>query len=152
LSKNIRDIALNLCYQYIEGEIDKSKIQSFAESYIIDIDELTNDEILIDTIYDWEDEELNYPITKRNIELWKLRLETGKDELAEHNNWNVHIEPQKSISEKYNSAWSPEVLEFLQDNFEITWTTNAKVNFRIRWMMNLGKVIKVEDGYTLKNE
>lgn len=100
-------MALNLCNQYLQGAIDKSKIQSFAEIYIVDIDEITDNEILIETIYEWEDEELNYPITKTNVQLWKARLETGKDELAEHNNWNLHIEPQKLICEKYNSSWKP---------------------------------------------
>jgi len=107
LSKNIRDLALSLCNQYLEGKIDKRNIQSFAQSCIVDIDEITDDEILMNTIYEWEDEYLNYPITKRNIELWKLRLETGEDQLEVHNNWNVHISSQKSLCEKYNSDWSP---------------------------------------------
>lgn len=107
MNKDIKQLAIDLCNQYLEDKIGKREMQSFAESHIVEIDEQTDDEILIETIYDWEDEEMNYPITKRNIELWKLRLETGKDELAEHNNWNVHIEPQKSICQKYDSAWSP---------------------------------------------
>lgn len=43
-----------------------------------------------------------------------------------------------------------EILEFLRDNFNINWSTNAQVNFRVRWMMNLEKVIKTNRGLVAK--
>jgi hypothetical protein len=41
------------------------------------------------------------------MQLWKKRLLTGNDELIEHNVWNVHIEKQKFVCEKYGSKWTP---------------------------------------------
>ncbi len=107
MNKDIKDRILNLCNQFIKDEIGKNEIQSFATSQIVEIEALTNDELVIDTINSWEDEEMHFPITKRNIELWKLRLQTGEDQLEKYNIWNVHIEPQKAICTKYKSNWVP---------------------------------------------
>ena len=42
------------------------------------------------------------------------------------------------------------ILEFLKENFDIEWSTYAQVNFRLIWLINLGKIKKVEEGYTLR--
>ncbi|MFH1965249.1 MAG: hypothetical protein ABIJ42_06860, partial [Acidobacteriota bacterium] len=43
------------------------------------------------------------------------------------------------------------ILEYLKENFGVEWTTSIQVLFRLIWLMNLGKVIKTEDGYTIAN-
>ncbi len=39
------------------------------------------------------------------------------------------------------------ILEYLKENFDINWQTFAQVNFRLLWLINLGKIKKVEEGY-----
>lgn len=39
------------------------------------------------------------------------------------------------------------ILEYLKENFDIEWSTFAQVNFRLLWLMNLGKIKRVEEGY-----
>jgi restriction endonuclease Mrr len=41
------------------------------------------------------------------------------------------------------------ILEYLKENFDIEWSTFAQVNFRLIWLINLGKIQKCEGGYTL---
>ncbi|RZJ48025.1 MAG: hypothetical protein EOO44_21655 [Flavobacterium sp.] len=46
-----------------------------------------------------------------------------------------------------------EVLEYVVENFDVNWTTLAQVNFRLLWLINLGKIEKVPDGYkAIKNK
>ena len=40
-----------------------------------------------------------------------------------------------------------ELLEYVNENFEVEWSTLAQINFRIRWLINIGKVEKTEEGY-----
>lgn len=104
---DLKTIVIGLCDRFLQGEISKSEIQSFADSLISTIDDLSTDENLVDTIYSWEDAVMNFPITRKNIELWKLRLQTGEDHLEKHNVWSVHIDPQRAICKKYDSDWLP---------------------------------------------
>lgn len=39
------------------------------------------------------------------------------------------------------------ILEYCNENFDINWTTFAQVNFRLLWLINIGKIKKTEDGY-----
>ncbi|MCG8455626.1 MAG: restriction endonuclease, partial [Holophagales bacterium] len=39
------------------------------------------------------------------------------------------------------------ILEFVNDNFDVNWTTYAQVNFRVLWLLNLGKLSKTGQGY-----
>ena len=41
------------------------------------------------------------------------------------------------------------ILEYLKENFDIEWSTFAQVNFRLIWLINLGKIQKNEGGYSL---
>jgi len=151
LTNEIKISALELCEQFIAGEIHKTTIQTFAEKLIIDIEEQTDDEILIDTLYEWEDEELNYPITKQNIQLWKLRLETGEDKLAYYNNWNLHIEPQKEICQKYKSDWSPVNkkwtigINIRENEFPINGLRHPKSNGNEGWYLRTGEYQEKHD-------
>ena len=40
-----------------------------------------------------------------------------------------------------------EILEYVVENFDVDWSTLAQVNFRLLWLINLGKIEKVENGY-----
>ena len=40
-----------------------------------------------------------------------------------------------------------DVFEFLRENLDVEWTTFAQVNFRLLWLMNLGKAKKTEEGW-----
>jgi len=97
---------IDLCNQFLEGKIDKNVILDFAWSSIT-ADDDCEDDVVTDTIFDWDMEDMNYDINHINMELWKHRLETGIDLLPEHNVWNVHIERQKEICEAYKSKWVP---------------------------------------------
>ncbi len=39
------------------------------------------------------------------------------------------------------------ILEFVVENFDVNWTTYAQVNFRLMWLMNMGKIEKSNEGY-----
>lgn len=39
------------------------------------------------------------------------------------------------------------ILEFVNDNFDVSWTTYAQVTFRVLWLLNLGKLSKTKEGY-----
>jgi HJR/Mrr/RecB family endonuclease len=58
----------------------------------------------------------------------------------------------EDILEFLSTAGEPQgeetILEFLRDNLDIEWTTFAQVNFRLQWLVNLGKVHKTPDGYS----
>jgi len=43
-----------------------------------------------------------------------------------------------------------EILEFVNENFDVNWSTLAQVNFRLLWLINIGKVKKKDGGYTVK--
>ncbi len=61
----------------------------------------------------------------------------------------------EEIMEFLKTAKEPQtesdVLAFLKDNLDIDWTTFAQVNFRLIWLVNLGKLKRVEGGYELQN-
>ena len=102
-----RQDLISLCDDFLEDKIDKSTIQDFAINAIMSDDIEWNDNIIAETIFEWDNESINYEINKANINLWKNRLLTDKDELLIHNYWNSHIENQKDICKKYNSKWRP---------------------------------------------
>lgn len=43
-----------------------------------------------------------------------------------------------------------DVMAFLKENLGVEWTTFAQVNFRLLWLVNLGKAERTDNGYTLK--
>jgi hypothetical protein len=92
----------------LDGKIDKAVIQDFAWKAISNDDfDWNGDDIISDTIFDWDNGDINFEINKTNIQLWKNRLITGKDELLSHNSWNSHINEQKEICVRHNSEWKP---------------------------------------------
>lgn len=100
---------IELCDKFLKNEIDKTELEFFASNAIMsdEIDWEENDKVISETIFEWGNEIINFPINAENIKLWKKRLETDIDELMEHNFWNSHFEKQKEICKKYNSEWKP---------------------------------------------
>lgn len=106
--KITRQTLVELCDKFLDNRVDKTYIQDFAwDAIISDEFELIEDEILSDTIFEWDNEEINFEINKTNIQLWKNRLITGEDNLLSYNSWNSHIHSQKEICLTHNSQWRP---------------------------------------------
>lgn len=40
-----------------------------------------------------------------------------------------------------------QILDYLRDSLGVQWDTFAQVNFRVQWLINLGKIRSVEEGY-----
>ena len=95
------------CDQYLKGEIEEMDFENYARNLITEENIDCEDDVISDVIYQWDSPEMNFPITKQNVRLWKHQLETDEDLLADYNLWNAHIERQKTICEKYESKWNP---------------------------------------------
>jgi restriction endonuclease Mrr len=59
------------------------------------------------------------------------------DDIVEYMKTSGEIQTEQSI------------LEFLKENFDIEWQSFAQVTYRLLWLMNLGKISRVEGGYAL---
>ncbi len=101
-----RQDLIQICDKFLQGEISKQELQDYA-SALITTDHEDWDHVIDDTLFEWDSEEMNFPINIINMKLWKDRLISGVDKLPEYNNWNSHIDKQKEICEKYNSKWAP---------------------------------------------
>lgn len=96
------------CDEFLSGKISEMEIVEYAQKLITEEDKYEwEDEIISDIVYDWDMGELNYPINSTNVKLWKNWLITGENKLKEFNDWNVHIERQRTICKKYGSEWKP---------------------------------------------
>lgn len=42
-----------------------------------------------------------------------------------------------------------DILRYIKENSDVDWETYAQVHFRLLWLINLGKIEKVEEGYVL---
>ena len=40
-----------------------------------------------------------------------------------------------------------EILDYVNQNFDVEWSTYAQVNFRLRWLINMNKVEKTPNGF-----
>jgi len=99
-----RQILIGYCDKFLNDLIDKKSIQDFAwEAITSDDFEFVDDDIVSETIFEWDNEDINFEINKTNIQLWKDRLQTGQDNLLAYNSWNSHIESQKEICATNNS-------------------------------------------------
>lgn len=76
--KITRQNLIQLCDKFLNNEITKIEIKSFASTLMFsdELDWDDEDEILSDTIFEWDNEETNYVINKANMKLWKKRLAT----------------------------------------------------------------------------
>ena len=69
-----RDL-IDLCDKFLDNKIDKSFIQNYAwEAVTVDETEWEEDETISNTIFEWDNEDINFEINKANIQLWKNRL------------------------------------------------------------------------------
>lgn len=105
--KILRSDLIAKCDQYLNDQIKEKDFEDYAWNLITEKHFDWDDDVISDIIYQWDSPEINFPITKTNIKLWKHQLETGENLLADYNLWNVHIDRQKIICEKYNSKWNP---------------------------------------------
>ena len=85
------------------GEIGEKDFENYAWNLITEEHFAWEDDVVDDIIYQWDSPEINFPITKRNIRLWKHPLETDENLLADYNLWNVHIDRQKEICGKFQT-------------------------------------------------
>ena len=102
-----RQDLLQICDKFLQDKIGRQEVEDYAWTLITSDDDDWDDDLIAETLFEWDNEEINFPINKVNMQLWKKRLLTGVDELPEHNIWNVHIDKQKEICERYNSKWTP---------------------------------------------
>ena len=107
--KVTRQDLIKICDDFLNGKINKIDVENYGAEIIFDVEDKyeCEDEIVDEIIFHWDNEIINYKINETNIKLWKNWLLTGKNELPEYNIWNIHIEPQKTTCEKYNSNWKP---------------------------------------------
>ncbi len=102
-----RQELLQICDKFLQDKVGRKDVEDFAWNLITSDDHEWDDDIIAETLFDWDNEEINFPINKVNMQLWRKRLLTDTDELPEHNIWNAHIDKQKAICEKYSSKWTP---------------------------------------------
>jgi hypothetical protein len=106
--KVTRQILIDFCNKFLNDEIYKKDIQDFAwEAITSDEFDFVEDEIISETVFEWDNEDINFEINKTNIILWKKRLLTEQDDLLTYNFWNTHIDKQKEICKNNNSIWKP---------------------------------------------
>ena len=102
----IQDL-LVVCDQFLQDKIGSYEVEDYAWRLISSDDHEWGDDVIAETLFEWDNETINFPINKVNMRLWKKRLITGVDELSDHNIWRVHIDRQKDICGKYASEWTP---------------------------------------------
>jgi hypothetical protein len=104
-----REDLIAKCDQYLNNEIQKLDLINYASDLIMgECDSYEwDDDIISEIIFQWDNEIINYPINETNIRLWKHQLVTGENLLDDYNQWNIHINRQKKICEKYQSKWNP---------------------------------------------
>lgn len=106
--KITREILIEFCDKFLEGRITKTIIQDFAWNAVTsDEVEFVEDEMIKEILFEWDNEDINFEISKTNVQLWKKRLLTGVDDLLRYNSWNAHIDGQKEICTTYHSQWKP---------------------------------------------
>ena len=97
-----RQDLIQICDKFLKDEIGRKEVEDYAWTLITSDDDEWEDDIIAETLVDWDNEEMNFPINKVNMLLWKKRLISGVDELSEHNIWNVHIDKQQEINLRPN--------------------------------------------------
>lgn len=109
-----RQILLDYSEKFLNDKIDKKIIQDFAwEAITPDDFELLNDETISDTIFEWDNEDINFEINKINMQLWKSRLVTDmilwdkvlskKNIILKKENWELLWQPFIKTSDQPES-------------------------------------------------
>jgi restriction endonuclease Mrr len=90
-----------------------------------------------------------------NVSLTEVGLEVLKSRDIEllYKTISKNIVAFDDIVELIRTSEEPQtesnILEFIRQNFDIKWSSFAQVNFRLIWLVNLGKLKETENGYTL---
>lgn len=98
---------LKICDAAIDGSLNPMDLDVISFTLIGSDYFDWDSERITETITDWNNQTINFPVTSTNLELWKHYLTSGEYKLPEYNNWNVHIEPQKQLCQQHQAAWSP---------------------------------------------
>lgn len=81
------------------------------------------------------------------------RVQETKDRELLYSVFAMNILGVEEIMEFFKTAKEPQteaaVMAFLKENLGIEWTTFAQVNFRLLWLVNLGKLERTDLGYSL---
>jgi len=88
------------CDDFLSGKINEESFETYASKLIVDDNIIWDDDVISDIIFQWDTPEINFPITKTNVRLWKHQLKTNENLLREHNIWDHHINFQKEICKK----------------------------------------------------
>jgi len=80
------------------------------------------------TILETRNKDFLYGVISKNV--------LAFDDIVEFIKTSENIDTEKSI------------LEFLKENFDIEWSTYQQVNYRLQWLINLGKLEKIDQGYS----
>jgi hypothetical protein len=71
---------LKLCHDTISGNLKVTHLETIADS--LEFSEYfywnENDTVVGETIFEWANPEINYPLTVENLKKWKLYLDTGE--------------------------------------------------------------------------
>lgn len=150
-------------------------VDSYVETLFIMLDAVANENLTARELSHWlmkafeqvrsEKTAVGYVNVPRSIGLTsivegKVRLTADGEQVRQSRDRNVLFEifaknifGIDEIMELLKTAKEPQtaadVLAFLKENLGVEWTTFAQVNFRLLWLMNLGRVKRVEGGYIL---
>jgi Glu-tRNA(Gln) amidotransferase subunit E-like FAD-binding protein len=75
-----RQDLIKICDKFQQDEIGRQEVEDFAWNLITSDEHEWDDEIIADTLFEWDNEEINVPINKVNMQLWKQRLLTSNDD------------------------------------------------------------------------
>ena len=153
-----RNDLLKLCELTLNEKIDLNTLGNIAfkligsEFFKWDSNE-TDGEIISTTIFDWDNPELNYPLTIENIKLWKKYLETGKYRVDQrffyvellkgegHNNILVEI-PEMNFNNQFDAYY----FQLEKEPFEIQDIKNGISELLGYWKE---KIIDLKSGNSI---
>ena len=103
---------------------------------------------------DFEDPRENNPDVYAFVDIETTGLLPAKDNSILVEIINKNVFGFEEMLELLQSSDEPQkeqdFLDYLRENHDVEWTTFVQVTFRLMWLMNLGKVEKVENGYIVK--
>ena len=150
-----RQDLIEICDNFLKSNIGSKDVEAFAWNLITSDNHEWNDDVIDEIIFQWDNEEINFPINKVNIQLWKKRLITDIDELPEYNIWNIHIAKQQAICEKHHSNWMPidkkSVIKISGDlqNYPIQGQRHSTNTETSGWVIWTGINSKAKNSYNL---
>lgn len=101
------DHILKLCNEAIDGHLDADELDAISFALIGSDYFDWDSQRITDTITDWNNQSINFPVTSRNLELWRAFLTSGNYRLPEYNIWSFHLDSQKEICRQNAADWAP---------------------------------------------